>query len=95
MLSAKEHEIADEVQKLKEELLARKNQLHELQRELLKQKVDSMGENQEVIVMFESEFCKPNKFTTVNSLSEGIWSITVPFFRAATCNACLLLLIVY
>ena len=55
MLSAKEHEIADEVQKLKEELLARKNQLHELQRELLKQKVDSMGENQEVIVMFESE----------------------------------------
>ena len=55
MLSAKEHEIADEVQKLKEELLAKKNQLRELQKELLEQKVDSMEENQEVIVMFESE----------------------------------------
>ena len=55
MLSAKEHEIADEVEKLKEELLVKKNQIHELQRLILEQKVDSMEENQEVIVMFEAD----------------------------------------
>ena len=55
LLSAKEHEIADEVEKLKEELLAKKNQLHELQRTVLMQKVNSMEENQDVVVMFESE----------------------------------------
>ena len=55
LLSAKEFEIADEVDKLKEELLAKKNQIRELQRTILVQKVDSMEENQDVVVMFEKE----------------------------------------
>lgn len=55
LLSAKEHEIADEVTKLKEELLAKKNKIQELSRVLLKQKVDVMEENQEVVVMFEED----------------------------------------
>ena len=43
------------MEKLKEELLAKKNQLHELQRAMLMQKVDFMEENQDVVVMFESD----------------------------------------
>ena len=54
-LSAKEQEIADEVEKLKEELLAKKNQIQELQKTVLKQKVDSMEENQDIVVMFEQD----------------------------------------
>ena len=30
----------------------------------------------------------PSNDTTVNSFSEGIWSMTVPFSNAATCNSC-------
>jgi len=55
LLSAKEFEIADEVEKLKEELLVKKSQIQELKRTLLKHKVEAMDENQEVIVMFESD----------------------------------------
>ena len=55
LLSAKEHEVADEVEKLKEELLAKKNKIQELQRVILKQKVDSMEEGQDVIMMFEPD----------------------------------------
>ncbi len=55
LLSAKEFEIADEVEKLKEELQVKKSQIQELKRTLLKHKVEAMDENQEVIVMFESD----------------------------------------
>ena len=55
MFSVKEFEVADEVEKLKEELLARKNQIQELKRTLLEWKVQTMEDNQEVIVMFEAD----------------------------------------
>ena len=43
----------------------------------------------------ETKACStPRSCTTVKSFSDGIWSITVPFFRAATCNACLFSLII-
>lgn len=55
LLSAKEFEIADEVEKLKEELMAKKSQIQELKRMLLNHKVEAMGENQEAIILFESD----------------------------------------
>ena len=55
LLSAKEYEVADEVEKLREELLAKRNKIQELQRVILKQKVDSMEDGQDVIMMFESD----------------------------------------
>lgn len=55
LLSAKEFEIADEVEKLKEELMAKKNQIQELKRMLLNHKVEAMEENQEAIILFESD----------------------------------------
>ena len=55
LLSAKEYEVADEVEKLKEELLAKRNKIQELQRMILKQKVDSMKDGQDVIMMFEAD----------------------------------------
>lgn len=55
LLSAKEFEIADEVEKLKEELQVKKSQIQELKRTILKHKVESMDENQEVVAMFEAD----------------------------------------
>ena len=55
LLSAKEFEIADEVEKLKEELMAKKSQIQELKRMLLNHKVEAMEENQEAIILFESD----------------------------------------
>ena len=55
MLSARENEVAQEVSKLKEELLAQKNKMYELQKTLLKYKVDAVPENEELVVMFDSE----------------------------------------
>ena len=55
LLSAKEFEIADEVEKLKEELMAKKSQIQELKRMLLNHKVEAMGENQEAVILFESD----------------------------------------
>ena len=55
LLSAKEFEIADEVEKLKEELQVKKSQIQELKRTILKHKVEAMDENQEAIVMFEAD----------------------------------------
>lgn len=55
LLSAKEYEVADEVEKLRDELLAKRNKIQELQRVILKQKVDSMEDGQDVIMMFESD----------------------------------------
>ncbi len=55
LLSAKELEVAEEVEKLKEELALKKAQLQELKRTLLKQKVEAMAANQELIVMFEAD----------------------------------------
>ena len=50
MLSAKENEVAQEVSKLKEENAAQKNKIYELQKMLLKYKVESVPENEETIV---------------------------------------------
>ena len=55
MLSAKENEVAQEVTKLKEELMAQKNKIYELQKTLLKYKVDSIPENEEMVVLFDAE----------------------------------------
>ena len=55
MLSAKENEVAQEVEKLKEELMAQKNKIYELQKTLLKYKVDSIPENEELVVLFDAE----------------------------------------
>lgn len=55
MLSAKEKEIAEEVNRLKEELSFQKGKTAELQKELLTYKVKELEENQEIVVMFESE----------------------------------------
>ena len=55
MLSAKENEVAQEVAKLKEELMAQKNKIYELQKTLLKYKVDSIPENEELVVLFDAE----------------------------------------
>ena len=55
LLSAKEFEVADEVEKLKEELLSKKAQIQELKKTLLNHKVEAMEANQEAIIMFESD----------------------------------------
>ena len=55
MLSAKENELPDEVQRIKYELVAQKTRTVELQRNLLEIKVKELEENQEIVVMFESE----------------------------------------
>ena len=55
MLSAKEDEIAEEVKRIKEELESQKGKTAELQKDLLNFKVKELEENQEIVVMFESE----------------------------------------
>lgn len=55
MLSAKEEEISDEVAKLKEEIASHKGKIAELQQMLLRYKVSEIPENQELVVLFESE----------------------------------------
>lgn len=55
LLSAKENEVADEVERLKEELSAQKYQIAEMQKKLLRYKAESIAENQEIVVLFESE----------------------------------------
>lgn len=55
MLSAKENELPDEVQRIKNELAAQKIRTLELQRNLLEIKVKELEEDQEIVVMFESE----------------------------------------
>jgi len=55
LLSAKEFEVADEVEKMKEELAAKRAKIQELQRVILNQKVEAMESDQEAIVMFEAE----------------------------------------
>ena len=55
MLSAKENEVAQEVAKLKEELLSQKGKMHELQKTLLKYKVDEIQNDQELVAVFDSE----------------------------------------
>ena len=55
MLSAKENEVPDEVQRIKEELNVKKNRIAEMQKTLLAYKVKELEENQETVVMFEPE----------------------------------------
>lgn len=55
MLSAKENEVAQEVAKLKEEIVAQKNKMYELQKTLLKYKVSAIPENEELAVIFDAE----------------------------------------
>lgn len=55
MLSAKENELPDEVQRIKNELAVQKSKTLELQRNLLEIKVKELEEDQEMVVMFESE----------------------------------------
>lgn len=55
MLSAKENELPDEVQRIKNELAVQKSKTLELQRNLLEIKVKELEEDQEIVVMFESE----------------------------------------
>lgn len=55
MLSAKENELPDEVQRIKNELAAQRIRTLELQRNLLEIKVKELEEDQEIVVMFESE----------------------------------------
>ncbi|MBQ8803493.1 MAG: hypothetical protein IJZ53_07675 [Tyzzerella sp.] len=54
MLSAKEAEVAEEVLKLKEEIASQKGKLIEMQRTLLKYKVNEIPENQDLVILFES-----------------------------------------
>ena len=55
LLSAKENEVAQEVTKLKEEFMSQKNKIYELQRTLLKYKVNEIQDNQELVMVFDSE----------------------------------------
>lgn len=55
MLSAKETEVAEEVAKLKEEIASQKGKLLEVQRTLLQYKVNEISENQELVILFESD----------------------------------------
>ena len=55
MLSAKENEIASEVNRIKEELSLQKGKIIELQRNLLECKVKELEANQEIVVLFESD----------------------------------------
>ena len=55
LLSAKENEVAQEVAKLKEEMLSQKNKMYEMQKTLLKYKVNEIEDNQEIAAVFDSE----------------------------------------
>ncbi len=55
MLSAKENEVSQEVAKLKEELWVQKNKIYELQKTLLKYKVNEIPDNEELAVIFDAE----------------------------------------
>lgn len=55
LLSAKENEVAEEVAKLRDELSVQKNKVIELERKMLQYKVEMISENQNVVVMFETE----------------------------------------
>lgn len=53
LLSAKENEVSQEVERLKEEIAAQKMRIAKLEGELLLQKVKGIEENQDVVVLFE------------------------------------------
>ena len=55
MLSAKEYQVAEEVARLKEELSAQKQRMANLQKTLLAYKVKELEENQDLVVLFETE----------------------------------------
>lgn len=55
MLSAKEAEVADEVAKLKEEIASQKGKLFEMQKAILKYKVNDIPKNQELVILFETD----------------------------------------
>ncbi len=55
MLSAPEHEVVQEVQRLKEEISGYKFEMAKLQQKLLEYKVNMMKEGQDLVVLFESD----------------------------------------
>lgn len=55
MLSAKEAEVAEEVQRLKDEVAAKKQEIAELQKEMLEYKVAGLPEGEPCIVLFEEQ----------------------------------------
>ena len=68
LLSAKESDVAEEVMKLKEELSVQKNEIAELQKKLLLHKAESIAENQNAVVMFETELAGSAPRELVNLL---------------------------
>ena len=79
MLSAKENEVAKEVLKLKDELLAQKNQLFELQKVLLQYKANEIEDNQDMVVVFDCELDGNNPRELVNLILEKNISIAAVF----------------
>ena len=55
MLSAPEHEVVDEVARLKEEISGYKFELAQMQQKLLEYKVNAIEEGQDLVVLFETE----------------------------------------
>lgn len=55
LLSAREYEISEEVQRLKEELALKKSKIAELQQKILSYKVQEIPENEPLMMLFEAE----------------------------------------
>lgn len=70
LLSAKENEVYEEVLRLKEELTSKKNQISELQRQLLSAKVASLPMDEELLVLFEVKLDGNGPRELVNLLLE-------------------------
>ena len=79
MLSAKENEISQEVAKIKEELAVQKNKIYELQKSLLKYKVNAIPDQEELVAFFDSDLEGNGPRELMNMLLEKQTKIAVVF----------------
>lgn len=79
MLSAKENEVSQEVAKLKEELAVQKNKIYELQKSLLKYKVNAIPDQEELVAFFDSDLEGNGPRELMNMLLEKQTKIAVVF----------------
>lgn len=79
LLSAKETEIAEEVERLKEELTSKKSMIAQLQQKLLRYKVQELPEKEALVMMFEPELSGNAPRELVNLILEKGTEIGVVF----------------
>ena len=79
MLSAKENEVAQEVAKLKEELQTQKNKVADMQKMLLQYKANEIKENQDLVMVFDSELDGNNPRELMNMILDKNTEVAAVF----------------